>query len=156
MGHRLNVPPDPPAISQMAVLETTVETSINVPEGEFTNIGIPTIASTLTAQFGLPPSSYSVGVLQAKVWLMSINQKLTVQFYDVNSDHGVLLEVVDWGAPTRFSAAGFSYPISDAAEASAAAMSKANLLSISHSLSEAARVLIRFNVRLRLKSLAGT
>jgi hypothetical protein len=140
----------------MAALETSVDTSFNAPANAFYNLNVVDIEGALEAQFGLAPASYSLSVNSVRVWLLEPNQKLTVQFFDINSQTGspVQQEIVDWGAPTRYAAVGFLYGVG-ARSTSVSGGSGAGLAAISHSLANAARVMVRFNVRLKFKSLAG-
>jgi len=155
-GRKLPVSPDPPSINSMATLVTTVDTSFNVPANQFYTVNVTTVEGLLESQFGLAPATYSVSVSSMKVWLLEPNQKLTVQFFDVNSASGspVQQEVTDWGAPTRYSAVGYLYALGSRTT-SVSGGSGAGLGAIAHSLSAAARVMVRFNLRLKFKSLAG-
>lgn len=154
-GRKMNVPPDPPMFASMAPFVTTIEKSLNAPANVWTPLNGVDVEGILESQFGISPSSYAFSVLNAKVWLVEPNQKLSVQFFDINSTGSpAQIELSDWGAPTRYSAVGFQYSISDRAT-TVQGGSSAGLLAISHSLASAARVMVRFTIRLKFKSLAG-
>lgn len=154
-GRRLNVAPDPPPFSSTAALVTTLDTSFNVPVGQYYLLNVTTIESILESQFGIPPASFSVSVNSLKVWLLEPGQKLTVQFFDINSSSGspVQQEVTDWGAPTRYAAVGWMYGVGSRTT-SVSGGSGAGLAAVSHSLGSPARTMARFNVRIKFKSLA--
>lgn len=155
-GRMVNVNPDPVAINSMASFTTNVETSVSVASGEWSQFNIATIVSTITSRFGIPASAYALCVESAKVWLLSAGQSLTVQFLDPLTS-GVLQDTTDWGTPVRFAAVGFRYPenVRSTSWPAAGGTLTGPLLAINHSLSENARVLMRFTVSLRVKSLAG-
>jgi len=150
MGKRIFVNPDPPSINTLAVLDTTLGITHSGSTG-FEEITTQVIRSNITSLYGWPIEGYNFSVMSIKVWLLAENQQLIVQFFDPD-DGGVLQEITDFGAPTRYACVGYQCPIQMAATPlNNAAVVK--LLAYRSSV-ENPRVLMRFSLRIRFKALA--
>lgn len=151
-GHRLSLPPDPPSFTSLAPLATSYQFRVEVSKGTTSvEVAVSNITDLLKSQYGLDPTHYSLSIRSLKVWSLSPALPIHAQFFDVH-DGGMLTEITDTGAPTRYATAGFQFPEQMANIALSTSAGTTKLATLVYTAKEDRAFLLRFELLVRFFS----